>query len=385
MKPCINQFVYLQCRNPVKLYYNLITVRTLIAKSNEKKLQECYQLLNIPVDSKQDAVREAFLQLAKKYHPDSGSPEADMDKFVAVENAFRVLTKHNTGASNNKEIEKIVYDIRHTAPQHRQYLSYEGIGHGTPSQRQKQWAQAKAQRAANNVMEHRIAKAVASDNTLMKKGQQNYGKKHDIKTKYGFDRLVEDLIQESMSKGEFENLSGKGKPLKDQNRNPYVDFTTHKLNEVLINNGFTPEWITMSKEIDQDIEFLKRDIKNDRMVLGPFPLSEVDEPKWHRICDDYREFVKTLNSKINKYNLIVPLINRQKFYVEIDKILDDILKNGPHSMKPVEAENKVEYKTVIVESEDLFGILLKAFEDVFTIGKDKKSSQDKEKLRKEQS
>lgn len=59
-------------------------------------------------------------------------------------------------------------------------------------------------------------------------------KKHDIKTKYGFDRLVEDLIQESMSKGEFENLSGKGKPLKDQNRNPYVDFTTHKLNEVRI-------------------------------------------------------------------------------------------------------------------------------------------------------
>lgn len=57
-------------------------------------------------------------------------------------------------------------------------------------------------------------------------------KKHDIKTKYGFDRLVEDLIQESMSKGEFANLSGKGKPLKDQNRNPYVDFTTHKLNEV---------------------------------------------------------------------------------------------------------------------------------------------------------
>ncbi len=28
------------------------------------------------------------------------------------------------------------------------------------------------------------------------------------------DRLVEDLIQEAMSKGEFKNLSGSGKPLK---------------------------------------------------------------------------------------------------------------------------------------------------------------------------
>lgn len=81
-------------------------------------------------------------------------------------------------------------------------------------------------------MEHRVSKAVASDKALMTK--EKYSKKHDIKTKYGFDRLVEDLIQESMSKGEFENLSGKGKPLKEQNSNPYVDFTTHKLNEVCI-------------------------------------------------------------------------------------------------------------------------------------------------------
>lgn len=130
--------------------------------------------------------------------------------------------------SSITKVETLLF--QHTAPQHRQYLSYEGYGHGTPFQRQKQYTQARAERAAINVMEHRMEKAKASEKTLMKKG--TYGKKHDIKTKYGFDRLVEDLIQESMSKGEFENLSGKGKPLKDQNSNPYVDFTTHKLNEV---------------------------------------------------------------------------------------------------------------------------------------------------------
>lgn len=52
--------------------------------------------------------------------------------------------------------------------------------------------------------------------------------------RYGIERLVEDLIQESMSKGEFNNLSGCGKPLQKQdNKNPYVDFTTHKINEVI--------------------------------------------------------------------------------------------------------------------------------------------------------
>jgi hypothetical protein len=47
------------------------------------------------------------------------------------------------------------------------------------------------------------------------------------------DRLVEDLIQESMSRGEFDNLAGTGKPLKYQASNPYVDFVTHKMNQVM--------------------------------------------------------------------------------------------------------------------------------------------------------
>lgn len=334
---------------------------------SERRINESYQTLNLPPNSKQNEVRKAFLELAKKYHPDSGSPEADMDKFVAVESAFRVLTKHNTGASTKEEIEQIVYDIRHTAPQHRQYLSFDGIGHGTPFQRQKQYEQARAQRAASNVVEHRMSKSVASENTLMKKGL--YGKKHDIKTKYGFDRLVEDLIQESMSKGEFDNLSGKGKPLKDQNMNPYVDFTTHKLNEVLINNGFTPEWITMSKEIDHDVELLKDDIESERMYLGPYPLNDEDLAKWERVYKANKDIAESINKKINTYNLIVPLMNKQKFHVKYDEICEGILKNGKHSVsKVVKVEERVD---TVVNDNDILGAFFKGLGELIT-NKDKK-------------
>ncbi len=48
----------------------------------------------------------------------------------------------------------------------------------------------------------------------------------------GIDRLVEDLIQESIAKGEFTNLKGTGKPLQNQNHNPYIDVVTHKINQV---------------------------------------------------------------------------------------------------------------------------------------------------------
>lgn len=90
----------------------------------------------------------------------------------------------------------------------------------------------KARRAAENVLEHRIAKSMSDEKALVETSR-----KHKIKTKYGYERIVEDLIQEAMSKGQFDNLSYKGKPLPEQQHsNPYVDFTTHKLNQVILWN-----------------------------------------------------------------------------------------------------------------------------------------------------
>ena len=63
------------------------------------------------------------------------------------------------------------------------------------------------------------------------------------------ERVVEDLIQDAMVKGEFHNLPGSGKPLSFSSHNPMLDVTTHNLNKILINNGYTPEWILMRKEI----------------------------------------------------------------------------------------------------------------------------------------
>lgn len=120
--------------------------------------------------------------------------------------------------------------FKHTAPQHRHYLNFD-VGTGTPSKRQRLHTVQRAQKAVDNVMEHRLKKLQAEErNTLIGMDKQ---RAKDIKTRYGMDRLVEDLIQEAMSKGEFSDLPGMGKPLKTTSvRNPYVDFVTHKLNQV---------------------------------------------------------------------------------------------------------------------------------------------------------
>jgi DnaJ family protein C protein 28 len=267
----------------------------------------------------------------KKIHPDSGCPEAGSEKFLEVDEAFRILqkkyAKSRRNIDENPDEEVKIYDIKHTAPQHRQYLTYGGFGSGTPAQREKQYQQRRAMKAQENVLEHRLQKAQASDNSLIKKG--DHFKKHAIKTHYGFDRVVEDLIQEAMSKGDFNNLTGAGKPLDNvQSQNPYVDFVTHKMNKILLDNGFVPEWITLQKEIRESIRDLKNSLYCERAKLGPVPLDDKDSIIWNKKLKTFENTEMQINKNIDKYNLIVPILGKQMVQIRLRTIADKILKEN---------------------------------------------------------
>lgn len=288
-------------------------------------------MLKVPEDSDQNSVRRAYIELVKKVHPDSGHPESSLEKFKEVDECFRFLMQKFAKARRNIEMnpeeEVKVFDIKHTAPQHRTFLSNEGYGMGTIFQREKQYQQIRAMRAQQNVLEHRMQKAVASENALIKKG--DHFKKHAIKTKYGFDRVVEDLIQEAMHRGDFNNLKGQGKPLDDkQSQNPYVDFVTYKINNLLLENGFTPEFIMLHKEIREDIEKLKETLKNERGKLK-FPAQDDDEIRWEKILEEHEVDVKNVNKKIDKFNLIVPILNKQMVHIQLKRIGEKILNEEP--------------------------------------------------------
>nr|CAD7398489.1 unnamed protein product [Timema poppensis] len=223
-------------------------------------------------DCDQEDVRQAFLKLAKRFHPDSASPEADSVKFNLIEEAYRKLNNKfaqtrlrgngdNSDFDCNKNKAVKEFDIKHTAPQHRQYLSYGGYGYGSPQKREKQFMKHRADVAINNIYNHRVSKLSKYVDEVMVVKDKKESKK--IKISSEIDRLVEDLIQESMAKGDFDHLSGKGKPLPYKNTNPYVDFVTQKMNEVLIENGFTPEWITLQKEIREELHILRETSPED--------------------------------------------------------------------------------------------------------------------------
>lgn len=195
------------------------------------------------------------------------------------------------------------------------------------------------------VVEYRVDKLSTSGTELMKPG--SFFKSHAIKTKYGYDRVVEDLIQEAMSKGQFQNLEGHGKPLSNaQSQNPYVDFIQHKMNKILLDNGFTPEWITLQKEIRDEIKALKQSLIDYRSYIGVAPLNEADSHEWTTIVNrlEYRE--TEINRKIDKYNLITPILDQQMCRIQLNRIADRVL-----SSKPIKINKLPKAKTPVENNE----------------------------------
>jgi DnaJ family protein C protein 28 len=133
--------------------------------------------------------------------------------------------------------------------------------------------------------------------------------------------LVEDLIQESISRGDFNNLKGQGQPLNQSSTyNPYIDFTTHKLNQVLIENGFAPEWIMLEKEIRQEIKKIRRELSYMRHHRFGETLTQAEEAEWNAIVQEqFKQDCDSLNKMILKFNLTVPSLHKQMITFQLDK------------------------------------------------------------------
>ncbi|KAF5903818.1 dnaJ subfamily C member 28 [Clarias magur] len=310
--------------------YSTITLRLLTSRPRRGRgLRESLRLLQLPEDevSSHAMVKEAYLRMAKLYHPDSGAPTADAALFSQIEEAYRVVLDHlaQQKASSQNTQEEEDEKVKGHAPQHRHYLNYEGVGSGTPSQRERQYRQFRMDRATDQVLEYRyksMEKAAAEEGAMVLRDTRLRSKK--IKITQAVERLVEDLIQESMARGDFRNLSGAGKPLSKFEHNPYADPMTHNLNRILIDNGYQPEWIVVQKEIRETIEKMRNRLHKVRARLGN-PMKHSEQIKWQEHCAIFSDELAKLNKKVDDFNLIVPLMSWQMVHFNMNKELEKVL------------------------------------------------------------
>ncbi|XP_010773713.1 LOW QUALITY PROTEIN: dnaJ homolog subfamily C member 28 [Notothenia coriiceps] len=209
-----------------------------------------------------------------------------------VEEAYRAVLAHQT-KTNRTDGGKQVEDednSRGKAFPHRHYLSYEGLGSGTPSQRERQYRQIRVDRASEPVFNYRQRehkRAAAAEGALIERDIRQRSRK--------IERLVEDMIQESMARGDFRNLSGADKPLRD---------------------------------IRETIAEIRNELLEERARLGD-PLAPKEQSKWEQLCESAEGDLVKLNKMVDDYNLIVPMLNMQMVHFSLSREIDRAVK-GEH-------------------------------------------------------
>ena len=299
-----------------------IRLRSLSSDWSVSKYQESLKHLQISEDCSLEEVRTAYIRLAKLYHPDSRSSYADPKIFSEIRNAYLTVLR-------NKQYEKEwdclkeedwnpEFIIDHIVPQHRQFLELEGVGTGTPGERQKYYQKRKFSKALDSVYEHRKNKSLKNEEeTSVGFHDVNEKKKLEFKKRRSTQTLVQladNLISQAIKRGEFDNLKGTGKPLKHTTQNPYIDTHARYLNEYLINSGYTLDWISQEKEIRESYALLKKEF------IDLLRKHEGNLSKANSTLIPFKERLRAINKMIDNYNLQVPVLSIQKSHYYFHRI-----------------------------------------------------------------
>ncbi len=154
-----------------------------------------------------------------------------------------------------------------------------------------------------------------------------------------WEDLVEQRIQEAMRRGDFDNLSTKGKPLRLE-RNPFVDPAVELAHSLLAGQGFTPQWIEERNFILAEIADLRArlrrtwhwymrevEVLNSREADDPQVIEERAwvEQRWNQYVAEFEAAIVEINRRIDTYNLMVPIVRFQLFRLRMN---DELRKLG---------------------------------------------------------
>lgn len=157
------------------------------------------------------------------------------------------------------------------------------------------------------------------------------------------DRISDRRIQEAIDAGAFDNLEGMGKPLQFED-NPFVPREMKAAFKVLENSGYAPDWMTVAREIDTDLERIKSNADNHFAYLrktlaeigsNPYAVkrlrTEVSKLKaqHQRAAVQHESALADANRKIALYNHMTPIASLFKVPLSIEKEMEKYEERVP--------------------------------------------------------
>jgi DnaJ family protein C protein 28 len=137
---------------------------------------------------------------------------------------------------------------------------------------------------------------------------------------------VEEIIRRAMKEGKFDDLAGKGKPLKlDENFLEDPDWRV--ANKILKDSGFSLPWVETRRNIEEQVDKVQRDLNtawrryHQKAVQGQ---PGVARQEWERAVHRFRQEVAHINRQIVSYNLQAPLPRFQRSLMRAERELERI-------------------------------------------------------------
>lgn len=161
---------------------------------------------------------------------------------------------------------------------------------------------------------------------------------HRLRMRFGWDDLIEDLIQDGQDRGVFDNLKGKGKPL--DLKGSHFGAEQALAHSLMKENKILPPWIEKRNRIVAEIELLRTEIgrewtRYDR-AFGLAQGKSVRDAlalEWERVCLKWEEKLAGINKRINDFNLARPTDNLEIYRLRMD---DELLRaEARRELRPV--------------------------------------------------
>ena len=115
---------------------------------------------------------------------------------------------------------------------------------------------------------------------------------------FNWGRIVEEQIREAEQSGEFDNLSGAGKPLDFREEETALEGDLKMAHHILKNADALPFWIELGKEIRARQEYCDGLLAQIRGNRSPATR--------RKLIADYRSEAKAVNDHILHFNCICP-------------------------------------------------------------------------------
>ena len=132
-----------------------------------------------------------------------------------------------------------------------------------------------------------------------------------------WQNFVERQIQEARERGMFDNLPGRGQPLRLEAVNPY-EGTRALAHKILKDHGFAPEGIELDKEIRHELDAARSQLIRSYRRCAP------DSSAWQRAVGRFVQQIAELNAKIDLYNLKAPAMQFHRRRIRLEDELRQV-------------------------------------------------------------